>query len=153
MVPVKLSNGESIVKGQTITSFTNAEEEFVKLTEAMPFLLETKLKDLGGTFVGAENFQVNVQVSNSIDYRVISPTFIFHHVINLSCHFFSTFISSCHKFYHVIFSSYTSILISLMGGFFFITDKRKNCYWTKSTVCRTYGWKSRVTCKGSLNVW
>lgn len=81
-MPVKLSNGESIVKGQTITSFTNAEEEFVKLTEAMPFLLETKLKDLGGNFVGAENFQVNVQVSYSIDYRVISPTFI------LSCHKF-----------------------------------------------------------------
>lgn len=54
----------------------------MKLTEAMPFLLETKLKDLGGNFVGAENFQVNVQVSNSIDYRVISPTFI------LSCHKF-----------------------------------------------------------------
>lgn len=85
-MPVKLSNGESIVKGQTITSFTNAEEEFVKLTEAMPFLLETKLKDLGGNFVGAENFQVNVQVS--IDYRIISPTFTFHHVINLSCHIF-----------------------------------------------------------------
>lgn len=66
LVPVKLSNGESIVKGQTITSFTNAEEEFVKLTEAMPFLLETKLKDLGGTFVGAENFQVNVQTSGRI---------------------------------------------------------------------------------------
>lgn len=66
LVPVKLSNGESIVKGQTITSFTNAEEEFVKLTEAMPFLLETKLKDLGGNFVGAENFQVNVQTSGRI---------------------------------------------------------------------------------------
>lgn len=66
LVPVKLSNGESIVKGQTITSFTNAEEEFVKLTEAMPFLLETRLKELGGNFVGAENFQANVQTSGRI---------------------------------------------------------------------------------------
>ena len=59
---MKLSNGDSILKGQTITSFTNAEEEFVILTEAMPFLLETKLHELGGNFVGAGNFQPNVQV-------------------------------------------------------------------------------------------
>ena len=39
-----------------------AEEEFVILTEAMPFLLETKLHELGGNFVGAGNFQPNVQV-------------------------------------------------------------------------------------------
>lgn len=66
LVPVKLSNGDSIVKGQTVTSFTNAEEEFMKLTEAMPFLLETKLRELGANFVGAANFQVNVQTSGRI---------------------------------------------------------------------------------------
>lgn len=36
--------------------FINVEEEFVKLIEVMLFLLEMKLKDLGGNFVGVENF-------------------------------------------------------------------------------------------------
>lgn len=39
-----------------IMLFINVEEEFVKLIEVMLFLLEMKLKDLGGNFVGVENF-------------------------------------------------------------------------------------------------
>lgn len=39
-----------------IMLFINVEEEFVKLIEVMLFLLEMKLKDLGGIFVGVENF-------------------------------------------------------------------------------------------------
>lgn len=62
LVPVKLSNGESILKGHTVTSFTNAEEDLMKLSEAMPFLLETKLKELEATFIAANCFEKNVQV-------------------------------------------------------------------------------------------
>eukprot|EP00457_Paulinella_chromatophora_P011636 gb/GEZN01011789.1/.p1 GENE.gb/GEZN01011789.1/~~gb/GEZN01011789.1/.p1 ORF type:complete len:184 (-),score=31.29 gb/GEZN01011789.1/:142-693(-) len=47
LVPIILSDGTPIVKGRTLTCFTNAEEDAVKLTDAMPFLLETKLKELG----------------------------------------------------------------------------------------------------------
>lgn len=65
-VPIKLKNGSPLVKGATVTSFTNSEEEAVKLVEAMPFLLETKLKELGAKFVGAENFKANVQVSDRL---------------------------------------------------------------------------------------
>lgn len=66
LVPVKLTNGESILKGQTVTSFTNAEEDAVQLSSEMPFMLETKLKELGAKFVGAENWACNVQISGRI---------------------------------------------------------------------------------------
>ena len=62
-VPIKLSSGEPLVKGQTVTSFTNAEEDAVQLSSIMPFMLETKLKELGANFVGADNWAVNVQVN------------------------------------------------------------------------------------------
>ncbi|KAH3872181.1 uncharacterized protein LOC127868703 [Dreissena polymorpha] len=65
-VPVKLSSGESLVKGQTVTSFTNSEEDAVKLSSAMPFMLETKLRELGAKFVGADNWACNVQVSGRL---------------------------------------------------------------------------------------
>ncbi|XP_046554756.1 glutathione-independent glyoxalase hsp3102-like [Haliotis rubra] len=66
LIPIRLDNGDSILKGQTVTSFTNAEEEAVKLMEAMPFPLETRLKEYGAKFVGMDNFAPNVQVSGRI---------------------------------------------------------------------------------------
>jgi putative intracellular protease/amidase len=38
------------VKGKTVTGFSNAEEEAVKLTEVVPFLLEDELKKLGAHY-------------------------------------------------------------------------------------------------------
>ena len=49
--------GKPIVAGRKINSFTNAEEEAAGLISAMPFLLETRLRDLGAKFEGAENWQ------------------------------------------------------------------------------------------------
>jgi len=66
LVNIKLSNGEYLVKGKKVCSFTNAEEDAVKLSDAMPFMLETKLKERGGTFVGAGLWQVNVQVDERL---------------------------------------------------------------------------------------
>ena len=52
------------MKGQTVTCFTNDEEAAVKLTEAMPFLVETRLKELGAKFTSAkEIFKPHVVVS------------------------------------------------------------------------------------------
>lgn len=65
-VPVKLSSGESLVKGQTVTSFTNAEEDAVQLSSQMPFMLETRLRELGAKFIGAEMWACNVQVSGRL---------------------------------------------------------------------------------------
>jgi putative intracellular protease/amidase len=42
--------GEPLVKGKRVTAFTNSEEEAVQLTKVVPFLLEDKLRSLGGRF-------------------------------------------------------------------------------------------------------
>lgn len=51
------ANGEPIVKGRHINAFTDAEEEAVGLTDAMPYLLERALRDKGALFEGTGNFQ------------------------------------------------------------------------------------------------
>ncbi|EUC31576.1 hypothetical protein COCVIDRAFT_99886 [Bipolaris victoriae FI3] len=51
---VKLSDGSLLVAGKEVTAFTNAEEEQVGLTKAVPFLPEDALqKASGGKFVKA----------------------------------------------------------------------------------------------------
>lgn len=50
LVGVRGEDGESLVKGKRVTGFTNTEEEAVQLTEVVPFLLEDKLKALGGEY-------------------------------------------------------------------------------------------------------
>lgn len=59
-------DGMPLVAGKRVASFTNAEEDAVELTEAMPFLLETRLKELGAEFVAGENFQTNVVVDERL---------------------------------------------------------------------------------------
>lgn len=55
-VGVNNENGEPIVKGRTISAFTNDEEDAVGLSDAMPFMLETKLIELGANIVKTDNF-------------------------------------------------------------------------------------------------
>lgn len=43
-------NGEPLVKGKNVAGFTNSEEAAVQLTDIVPFLLEDKLKTLGGNY-------------------------------------------------------------------------------------------------------
>lgn len=43
-------DGEKLVKGKTVTGFTNTEEEGVGLTDVVPFLVEDMLKQNGGTY-------------------------------------------------------------------------------------------------------
>ena len=50
-------DGQPLVAGLRVNGFTNAEEDAVNLTDAMPFLLESRLRELGGGFEGTENFQ------------------------------------------------------------------------------------------------
>ena len=50
LIKVKDQNGEALVKGKTITGFSNAEEDAVKLTNVVPFLLEDELKKLGAHY-------------------------------------------------------------------------------------------------------
>lgn len=59
-------DGVPLVRGKTVAGFTNEEEEAVQLTEAMPFLLETKLRELGAEYVEADNFEPKVAVSGRL---------------------------------------------------------------------------------------
>lgn len=49
LVNVKV-DGKPIVAGKKVTGFSNSEETAVGLTNVVPFLLENKLKDLGGNY-------------------------------------------------------------------------------------------------------
>jgi putative intracellular protease/amidase len=49
--------GEPLVKGKHVTGFTNGEEEEVKLTHVVPFLVEDELLRLGAIFEKKANWQ------------------------------------------------------------------------------------------------
>ena len=49
--------GEPLVKGKKVTGFTNTEEEGVKLTDIVPFLLEDELKNKGGIYSKKSDWQ------------------------------------------------------------------------------------------------
>lgn len=66
IVNTKLSNGEYLVKNKKVTCFTNSEEHAIQLTGAMPFLLETKLKEHGAHFEAAENWHPNAIVCERV---------------------------------------------------------------------------------------
>ena len=50
-------DGSPLVDGLQISSFTNSEEDAVGLSDTVPFMLETKLRELGANFQGASNFE------------------------------------------------------------------------------------------------
>jgi putative intracellular protease/amidase len=50
-------NGEPLVKGKRVTGFTNGEEEAVKLTHVVPFLVEDELLRLGAIFEKVADWQ------------------------------------------------------------------------------------------------
>ena len=45
------ANGKSILEGREVTGFTDAEEEAAKMGDTIPFLVETRVRELGGKFV------------------------------------------------------------------------------------------------------
>jgi putative intracellular protease/amidase len=56
----KAALGEALVKGKQVTGFSNSEEAAAGLTEVVPFLLEDVLKDLGGHYQRAADWQSHV---------------------------------------------------------------------------------------------
>ncbi|MDM1286817.1 type 1 glutamine amidotransferase domain-containing protein [Acinetobacter indicus] len=58
---VKVQDGQPLVKGKTVTGFSNTEEDAVGLTNVVPFLVEDMLKEHGGQYSKAEDWQVHVQ--------------------------------------------------------------------------------------------
>jgi putative intracellular protease/amidase len=66
LVGVTLSDGTAAVKGRNVTGFTNSEEAVAQMTEKMPFLLESKLKELGASFAGAADWAEHVVVDKNL---------------------------------------------------------------------------------------
>jgi putative intracellular protease/amidase len=54
---VKTQDGEPLVKGKKVAGFTNSEEDAVQLTDIVPFLVEDKLKELGGNYSKADDWK------------------------------------------------------------------------------------------------
>lgn len=66
LTSVKLSNGQYLVDGKTINSFTNEEEKEVGKDKIVPFLLESRLRERGAKFKGANNWEDKVVVSDRL---------------------------------------------------------------------------------------
>ena len=68
LLNVKLSNGELLIKGKKINSFTNEEEKFLNTDSIVPFMLETELKKRGCLFEKSGLWKSHVIV----DHRIIT---------------------------------------------------------------------------------
>lgn len=60
LVGVTLSDGRPLVEGKRVSAFTNAEEAAAGLTDVVPFLLQTRLEELGATHSSGANFEAHV---------------------------------------------------------------------------------------------
>lgn len=61
LLNVKLPNGDPLIKGKSVTGFSDAEEAAVKLTDVVPLLLEDELKKAGGNYSKGPEWGVYVQ--------------------------------------------------------------------------------------------
>jgi putative intracellular protease/amidase len=61
VLKVKAPEGEPLVKGKEVTGFSDSEEEEVKLTKVVPFLLEDELKKLGAHYSKGDNWNSYVK--------------------------------------------------------------------------------------------
>ncbi len=61
LVNVKTKDGEPLVKGKQLTGFSNTEEEAVKLTKVVPFLLEDELTKHGAHYTKGKDWESYVK--------------------------------------------------------------------------------------------
>lgn len=66
LVNVRGRDGGYLVKGKTVTGFSNGEERAVGLAEVVPFLLEDRLKERGGVYSRAADWAPYVQVDGKL---------------------------------------------------------------------------------------
>lgn len=60
------ADGNPMVKGKRINSFTNAEECSVELDGVVPYLLETELRELGCEFECSDNFEAHLAIDGNL---------------------------------------------------------------------------------------
>ena len=61
LINTKAINGEPLVKGKHLTGFSNTEEEAVRLTKVVPFLLEDELKKEGAHYTKGKDWSSYVK--------------------------------------------------------------------------------------------
>jgi putative intracellular protease/amidase len=66
LVGAQFSDGTPVVKGRKLTSFTNEEESAAQLDTVMPFLLQSRLHELGAEFVTSPNWHDHVIVDGKL---------------------------------------------------------------------------------------
>ncbi|MBT2246286.1 type 1 glutamine amidotransferase domain-containing protein [Sphingobium sp. BHU LFT2] len=57
LVSARKADGSSVLQGRKVTGFTDSEERAVGLADIVPFLLETRLRDLGAEFHRGPDFE------------------------------------------------------------------------------------------------
>jgi putative intracellular protease/amidase len=62
----RATDGSPLVKGKNVTAFSNSEEQAVKLTEVIPFLVEDALKRDGANYSSAEDWQSHAVVDGNL---------------------------------------------------------------------------------------
>ncbi|KAH8118282.1 class I glutamine amidotransferase-like protein [Phellopilus nigrolimitatus] len=66
LVGVKDAQGKSILAGREVTSFSNEEEKQAGKVADIPFLVESRIGELGGKYVSAEPWGVKVVESGNL---------------------------------------------------------------------------------------
>jgi len=66
LVGASFGDGTPVVKGRKLTSFTDAEERAAQLDTVMPFLLQSRLCELGAEFETRPNWQDHVVVDGKL---------------------------------------------------------------------------------------
>ncbi|MFM2476847.1 type 1 glutamine amidotransferase domain-containing protein [Celerinatantimonas sp. MCCC 1A17872] len=66
LVNVTLSDGSYLVAGKKVAAFTDSEESAVSMVDAVPFLLESALKERGALVQSADDWASNVVVDGSL---------------------------------------------------------------------------------------
>ncbi|MEU8662047.1 type 1 glutamine amidotransferase domain-containing protein [Actinoplanes philippinensis] len=61
-----LSDGTALVAGKRVAAFTDSEENAVGLTEVVPFLLQSRLEELGAEHSGAADWQPHVVTDGTL---------------------------------------------------------------------------------------
>ena len=62
----KAPDGTPLVRGKAVTGFSNTEEAAVGLTDVVPFLVEDMLKQNGGEYSKAENWQPHAVTAGNL---------------------------------------------------------------------------------------
>ena len=62
----KAPDGSPLVKGKSITSFSNSEEDAVEMSDVVPFLVEDELKAKGANYSKADDWHPCIMTDGNL---------------------------------------------------------------------------------------